>query len=185
MRTRALMTAVCVLLAAPAVLAEEEHRALGAHEHGHGTLNIAVEGGTIAFELDVPGMDIIGFEHEPANDAEERAVEKVESALAKGLELFALPEAAGCEQNDADVELSDVEHGATDKDGHDAGAHNAFHVVYEFACKSVGDVKRIGFGFFKTFPGSAALSVTVVTPKGQSKIEVTRDKPEADLSGLM
>lgn len=188
MRRLAVLTALSVLSFAIPALRAEEPRALGAHEHGHGTLDIAIEGDTFAFELEVPAMDIVGFEHEASSKADKTAIEKAEITLAKGLALFELPEAAGCAQNDADIEVADVGHDggdAEDGDGHEADGHNSFHAVYEFSCKSPGEVKRIGFAFFKAFPASAALSVTVVTPKGQSKFEVTRDKPEADLSGLM
>src|SRR5262249_38687966 len=43
--------------------AQSAHRELGPHEHGRGTLNIAIEGNRVSMELEVPGMDIAGFEH--------------------------------------------------------------------------------------------------------------------------
>ena len=38
-------------LAVQSSAAEEPHRQLGAHEHGRGTLNIAVEGNKMTMEL--------------------------------------------------------------------------------------------------------------------------------------
>ena len=35
-----------------------------AHEHGHGKLNVAIEGKNVMMEMEVPGADIVGFEHE-------------------------------------------------------------------------------------------------------------------------
>ena len=46
--------------------AGEEHRQLGAHVHGHGRLNIAIEDKTVSIELEARGADIVGFEHEAA-----------------------------------------------------------------------------------------------------------------------
>ncbi|MDH4983163.1 DUF2796 domain-containing protein [Hyphomicrobium sp. D-2] len=65
-----------------------EHRELGAHVHGRGTFNIAIEGSRVALELKAPGMDIVGFESAPTSDAQKAAVEKAKATLAKPLELF-------------------------------------------------------------------------------------------------
>lgn len=107
-----------------------EHRELGAHVHGRGTFNIAIEGNRVALELKAPGMDIVGFESAPSSDAQKAAVEKAKATLAKPLELFTLPAAAGCSVSETDVHL----HGAKDDDhagaehkhddGHDHGKHD-------------------------------------------------------------
>ena len=39
-----------------------------AHEHGVGTLSIAVEGNDVEIEMVVPGADVVGFEHPPSSD---------------------------------------------------------------------------------------------------------------------
>ncbi len=70
----------CVLAAAVAstvfsASAQEEHRQLGAHVHGHGHLNIAIEGKTVSMELEVPGADVVGFEHEPSTPDQKAALE--------------------------------------------------------------------------------------------------------------
>ena len=54
---------------APVVAAERE---LGAHLHGHGTVNLVIEGSTVWIELEAPGSDIVGFER-AAQSAEEIA----------------------------------------------------------------------------------------------------------------
>ena len=55
-----------IVLAFPALA--EEHRQLGPHQHGHGTLNIAIENGEVSMDLDVPGADIVGFENEKRSE---------------------------------------------------------------------------------------------------------------------
>ena len=55
--------ALAAMALMPASVRAEEHRELGAHEHGHGTLNIALEGSRLTMELEAPGVDIVGFEH--------------------------------------------------------------------------------------------------------------------------
>jgi len=201
----AALAALAVLsLAATASQAEDEHRELGAHVHGHGTLNIAVEGETVAMELEVPGMDIVGFEHEAESAAQKAALAKAKAELSEPLALFKLPASAGCVVKEAKVEV-EVEHEhedgdhddhakAEDHDDHHADAdhdddehegHNAFHVTYALSCQKPANLAAITFDYFKAFSGAQELTVNVVTAKAQSKYEVSRDKPELDLGGMM
>ena len=95
MRTKALILILTAITTVPA-LAGDERRQLGAHEHGHGRLNIAVEGGSVAMELIAPAADIVGFEHEPKTDEQRTAIEQAKGTLADPLALFVLPPSAGC-----------------------------------------------------------------------------------------
>lgn len=123
---------LCSTLAATAhPLLAEEKRALGAHAHGHGALNIAVEGATLAMELEVPGFDIVGFEHAAESDADKMAVEKGVTQLLAAADLFILSEAAGCEVTSAEAELhgddSHGEHGHDDHGEHKEHDNHADH----------------------------------------------------------
>ena len=107
-------------LAATAAFAES--RELGAHQHGHGAFNIAIEGKAVAIEFTAPGADIVGFEH-PAQSVEDRAaVDAAIAMLAKPLDLFSPSVAAECVVTAANVIL--VTEGAGDHDAHDHEAHS-------------------------------------------------------------
>jgi len=201
MRTKifALAALTAVMLAAIPARAEDEHRELGPHVHGHGTLDIAVEGKRVAMELEVPGMDIVGFEHQASTDAQKTAVEKATAQLEEPLTLFKVPEAAGCSVKEAKVALEaehehegdahdakeekHEEHADHDEDGHDG--HTAFHVTYALDCEVPAALTEITFHYFNAFSGARSLTVNLVTPKAQSKYEVARDKPQLDLTGMM
>lgn len=184
------------LLTGPA-RAEDDHRELGAHVHGHGTLNIAIEGKRVSMELEVPGMDIVGFEHAPSTDDQKAAVAKAKARLEKPLGVFSLPGAAGCAVAEATVSLEaehahhdddGEKHDAKDDDGHDhdaAGAHNQFEANYALDCTNPAELTTITFDYFTLFAGAHDLTVNVVTTKGQSKYEVSRSKPTLDLGGIM
>lgn len=106
--------------------AQAESRQLDAHEHGVGLMNIAFEGDRVAIELEAPGADIVGFEH-PPESAEDRA--KVEDAiahLAKPLDLFVIPDAAGCTVVEAKAALigEDDHDGDHSEHGHDDHAEH-------------------------------------------------------------
>ena len=178
-------------VAAP-TFAADEHRELGAHEHGRGTLNIAVEGNKISMELEVPGVDIVGFEHAAKSRKEKAAVEKAKTQLAAALTLFALPAAAKCRVTEAkiEVEAGDHDHDAKAETKADKGAarsegHSEFHAQYALECAAPGNVTAIEFGYFRAFAGAEKLTVNVITPKGQSKFEVTRTTPSLSLAGMI
>jgi len=171
--------------------AADEHRELGVHEHGRGTLNIAVEGNKVTMELEVPGVDLVGFEHAAKTRRDKSAVEKAKTRLMAPLALFALPASAACRVTEAKVEVEIGEH---DHDAKDAGAgkgaaksegHSEFHAQYALECAAPGNMTAIEFGYFRAFAGAQKLDVNVITPKGQSKFEVTRSNPNLSLAGMI
>lgn len=119
---RMIAVAATILVLASARGAAETERQLGPHQHGHGSLNLAVEGQTVQMELEVPGVDIVGFEHK-AKTAEDRAkMEAAAKTLAQPLALFILPGEAGCKVTAAKVSIV----GATepDDDTHELDHHD-------------------------------------------------------------
>jgi len=47
--------------AAGAPASEGGHRQHGAHQHGHGTLQVALDGEELVAELRVPAVNVVGF----------------------------------------------------------------------------------------------------------------------------
>ena len=108
MTNEGLLLIAAFLAFAPPVMAQETRR-FGAHEHGVGRLEIAVDGKTIAIALKAPGADIVGFEHIATSAADRDRVQTAIATLARPLTLFALPEAAQCQV--ARVEIPAEEQG--------------------------------------------------------------------------
>jgi len=76
-------------------------RERGVHEHGAGTLEIAMEGQVVDIALRVPAMNVIGFEHSPRTAAEQAAVRAAQELFSHGESLFVFPEKLGCHQTSA------------------------------------------------------------------------------------
>jgi len=176
----------------PAV-AQTEHRELGPHEHGRGTLNIALEGNRVSMELEVPGMDIVGFEHAAKTRNDKTTLETAKQKLSTPLSLFKLPASAGCRVTEAKVgvETGELNHGDkkvrtdTSKSSDDGHHHSEFHKQYSLECTSPASITTIEFGYFNAFPGAEKLDVNLITPKGQNKYEVTRANPILSLAGMI
>ncbi len=189
MSLRTLGVILACLLASPALAGEK--RQLGAHEHGHGNLNIAIEGNRVAMELIAPGADIVGFEHAAKTAEQKAAIEKAKATLAEPLALFVLPASAGCRVAEAKVSLETEEEshekGHADKKAHahEEERHSEFHGAYVLTCASPRALSGIDFKYFERFPGAEELEVKLISDKGQSKYEVERDRPRLDLKGIM
>lgn len=196
---RLMIAGLVVILGLTAAQAEEK-RQLGAHEHGHGKLDIAVEGNKVSMILEVPGADIVGFEHEAKSQKDKDAVAAAKKKLADAIALFGPAPAAGCKQASAKVEL---ETGAEDHDGekhehgkkheHAKGAekkeveherHTEFHATYVLTCAKPAGLTTMAFKYFEVFPGAQELEIQLIAPKGQSKYEATRKSPTVTLKGM-
>jgi hypothetical protein len=184
---RSILIAATLAASLPAIAAEE-HRELGPHEHGTGRLNIAIEGKRVSMELEVPAADIVGFEHEAKTAAQKAAVKKGKTTLEGALNVFKLPAEAKCKLAKAKVALhAENEHGhdhgkageAKHEDNdEDESHHSAFHAEYTIDCAAPEKLTGIDFRYFEVFAGAKKLDINLVTEKGQSHYEVSREKPQ-------
>jgi hypothetical protein len=171
--------------AAPEHDHDHEHGSLGAHEHGVGRLDVALEGRTLEFELDSPAMNIVGFEHAATSADDKAKLAAAKEVLLKPHALFSVPEAAECnvvaqklesplfgDKPDAD---DDHDHEAG---GHDEHEHSEIHGTYKFTCNVPAVLKTLDLTqIFKSFPATQKLQVQLISPKGQSGAEVRPSNP--------
>lgn len=171
-RSASVALMLAALVASPATASET--RSSDAHEHGHGQLNIAIEGNSVLMELEIPGADIVGFEHEPKSDADKAAMINAEKKLKDGAALFRF-QGATCTFEQAHVEDGHDDHGK--QPASQESEHSEFHVAYEISCDDTSRLSGIAFPFFTVFPHSEELDVTVLSAQGQFRYEVERDTP--------
>lgn len=169
----------------------EPTRQLGAHAHGTGKLNLAIERRTIEIELEVPGSDLVGFEHAAKTPEQKKAIADARALLSKPLSLFRLSEAAGCKATSVKVKLvggSDHGHGHSHgKAGASGGdAHSEFEAEYTLNCAKPELIDTLELDYFKSFPRAEALEIAIVGGKGQqSKHKATREQPRVQLKGSL
>lgn len=190
--------AACALALAASVAHGEEKREHGAHVHGHGKLNIAIEGGKVSMSLEVPGADIVGFEHKPKTKKQHTALAQAKKKLGSPLTLFVPPAEAGCKVSSRkvgfEIEGESGEKGHGHKHGHSHGhkhghdkdedGHAEFRATFTLTCASPAKFTSLDFAYFNTFPGAKTLEVQLIAPKGASKYEVTRKARFIKLKGV-
>ena len=169
------------LAAGSSIASEREH---GAHVHGVGQMNVAVEGDGVEIEITAPGADIVGFEHKPETGADRQALADAVAKLKDGAVLFVFPAKARCKLEEAEVESGlmedDHEHDKKHRHekehghGHDKeGEHAEFRAHYHFHCGNPDAVTHIDLGYFKAFPAARELEAHTLTARGQGAQELT------------
>lgn len=195
------IAAVCLGLATTAAHAEER-RQHDAHEHGHVSMQLVLEGAELGINFEAPGMDIVGFEHAPEDDAEKGRIQQAVGQLENVTAMFALPEKAMCSVTEAHAEHASLaadkdddhsdhkdehkhsghkddhkgEHKHSDhKDDHkdEASNHSAFDAHYAWRCEKPEALEYIDVLYFEAFPATAEIEALIVGPNGQSAQELT------------
>jgi hypothetical protein len=201
--TNCILRVCALLIFAQGVIASSafaETRQHDAHVHGEGKLNIALAGKGLHMELESPAANVVGFEHAPENAEQKEAVHKAEERLKDGETLFVLTRQAKCKLVAAKVEQDmfeggheedkDEEHHDHDEHAHDEHAHNEheggsahseFHAQYQFTCEKPEKLKAIDVMIFSAFSGFEKLDVQMLTPKGQTAIQLTPKKHQVEL----
>jgi hypothetical protein len=174
----------------------EDSRELDSHEHGVGTLNIAVDGATVAMVFEAPGADIVGFEYVAESDTDLAAIDAAVGTLGAPLDLFVMTDAANCSLVEAHAALegeddhADEEHDNHSDEDHDEhedenyadeAGHTEFHAEYTLSCDSPDALTEITFTYFDAFPNAKEVEVQIITASGAQAFEVTRDAPVLDL----
>ena len=169
---------LAALLAAPTA-APAQHRHAGAHVHGSGKLDIAIEGSKLSIALDSPADDILGFEHQPKTSAQKAKLENAVAKFKDAATIFKTPTDAACKLIKAEAGLEQPDPKATK-----SSEHADFAGAVEFECGAIAKLTTIDLGYFAAFPGAGKLAITIVTKKAQTTREATKSKPRIDLKGL-
>lgn len=179
--TKACLGVLLLALAAPAEAGPTRHH--DAHVHGRGELNLVLEGDQLVANLEVPGADLVGFEHAPQNDAQVKAVESAVTNLGDAARILGLPDAAQCRQDSVDVDSSmlaaehDHDHDHGKSGDHAEDEHAEFKITYKLTCAAAKKLDHIAVGYFAAFQGAQELVVQAVGPWGQTSKTLTRAAP--------
>lgn len=191
---------VPAFLASSALAANHEHREHDAHAHGHGTLDIVVEGEIAMLELRMPGVNVVGFEHAPKDDAEHEAVRRALEPLQDGASVFVLAPEADCVIEHSAAEISAVAHeDHHDEDHHDDGHHDAdehaeheadageeehseLRATYQFRCGAPERLDRIETHVLEHLHDVEEIEVRAVTLTEQLATELHEGSTVVDLA---
>jgi Protein of unknown function (DUF2796) len=127
------------------------------HTHGIAHLQIAVAGQTVRADFDLPGIDLLGFEHAPASVEEEALLEAAGTKLRDAAAVLVLTPAAHCSVVKVDFRSAQPDPVST---------HREFVVSYSFQCTQPAALLGFNTGVFSMFPSLHQLAVQSQTPHG-------------------
>lgn len=189
MKLHPLAAATCLL---PSMSLAQTDREFGSHDHGAGSLNIAIESSTVYIEFDAPWDNLVGFEHSPSIQEQKELVEASLAVIQNPGKLFVF-NGAYCNVDSIDIENSmdhaeahGEDHKAEQGDDHSANdkadAHSAVLAVYSFNCDNVSRLNSIDLGIFSFWVRFEELDVQLIGPNGVDSFELTASNAKLDLA---
>lgn len=148
----------------------------GAHQHGVAHIDVAIDSNGVEWSLTADGHGILGFEHSPVDAAETAQVAHVTDTLRAGLSLVAVPAAAECMLETAQVQ-SPYDAGTVE------GEHADWTASYRLNCRRVADIGELDVsGFFAAFPSVQTVKLQLVTAQAQTGADLTPANPRIAVS---
>ena len=149
---------------------DHEHDSLPPHEHGVGSLNVALDGQTLELDLDGPSINLVGFEHVATTDADKAKVESTRKQLENPLVLFSIPKAAGCTAEAQELKSPLFDPAPEEGNAKGEHHHSDIEAHYAFNCSTPDALKTLDLSqFFKTFPGTHKFKVQLIGPSGSKR----------------
>jgi hypothetical protein len=158
-----------------------QHDSLDAHEHGAAELDVALDSSTLEIELRSPAMNLVGFEHAPSSEADNRKIADARKQLEQPDTLFMLSAAAGCVLAETELESPLFEYGAHGHEEDHDYDHSEIHARYRFDCATPQALTGVDLqGLFKAFPGTEEIQAQLIGPNGQRGAQLSAGQPRAE-----
>ena len=162
------LMALCLL--SGAATAAGDAPAMERREPGTSILSIVVHGPRLAIDLNGPVTNFIGFGHPPLTSQETAELARAIDVLRAGNNLFLTPPEAYCQMDSVAVSPPAY------RDATRAGAAK-LAASWQFRCGNPAALIWVDARIFASFPDTAKLATSVVTPLGQKAVVLTPGTP--------
>ena len=179
---------VCLMLVPPAMSESRQH---GVHVHGVAEIALVLNERDLEIEFSAPAMSIVGFEHKAQSETEIEAVEKAQTALNNGANVFTFI-GTQCVMRDVTVDVSAVWHGtaidhavrvdqpsnAKAHESHEKHeeSHSDISAQYTYRCMGDASPLAVRVGVDGLPFGLEAISAMWVTDSGQGAAQLSAGK---------
>ncbi len=200
--SRAVPVLVCLwLVGGLTPLVAQIERQHGAHVHGEGVGTLALDDQTLSLSLEMPGFNVVGFEHPPTTqaqkaeidsaltifntgqwlnlDPEGRCVVSKTSATAEGYDA---PGSADEGHGHADDHTHNHDHNNDHNHSHDHGGEHAyFNISVEAVCSAIEDLAWVELNVFASFPNNERITVDVLTATSAQQARLSANSTRIEL----
>jgi len=157
----------------------EEFRQHEAHVHGEVEFDIAQDGTEVLIEITAPGMDILGFEHEPQNEHEHRLIKNAIKQLEQAHSIISLNPEAECKITHSHAAISDEEeehhheHNQASHEHKHHHEHSAFIIEYHYQCNHESQLQSLSTQWFEHFKHTHEIEANIFTDHEQTSATLT------------
>lgn len=159
---------------------EDEHGSLGKHEHGAASLDVALDGNTLEIRLESPSMNLVGFEHAPANANDQARIAATRTLLAQPLQLFGLSAAADCTLSSSTLDsplFAAPKHADESHEPEDEHGHSDVDASYRLHCEQPQALRTLDLTpLFERFPAIRTVAVQLIGHNGQQGAELSAEQ---------
>ena len=165
---------------------------LEAHVHGGASLNLVLDDQSLFIEFESPAYNLVGFEHEPKDQIQQKEVQDTLSLLSKPRKVFGFSAQAGCLVESVSVTTTmagvgkntvgyeeehheEEHHDHSDGDSTNKESHSEFKANYLMICSEPEKLRTIEFKLFKEFLGLKSVQVQWINGEGQGYIELNAE----------
>jgi hypothetical protein len=134
------------------------------------TLQVAVDGNTLALNLEVPLDNLLGFEHVPRTEKEKAAVRDMVERLNQAERLFVPTPAAHCKPVSVKLESLVLQPSKTKE----RDSHADLDGEFVFRCERPETLRDIEVTMFGGFSTLRQIDVQVATSRGQAASRLSR-----------
>jgi len=165
---------------------------LEAHVHGKASINLVLDDQSLFIEFESPAYNLVGFEHEPKDQIQQKEVQDTLSLLSKPRKVFGFSAQAGCLVGSVSVTTTMAgvgkntvgyeeehhegeHHDHSDGDSTNKESHSEFKANYLMICSEPEKLRTIEFKLFKEFLGLKSVQVQWINGEGQGYIELNAE----------
>ena len=130
---------------------KKDKKSLDAHVHGVSVLNLVQNMQQLSFEFEMPGFDVVGFEHKAKKKEDIKKVRNALNILSDYKNMINVPSSANCKEEKSSAKVIND------------GSHSEFISQYLLNCEKISLVKDIQIIYFDSFPFSKELNINLVT----------------------
>ena len=151
------------------VMAHEQHNhastSTAAHVHGQAALNMVISGDMVMAAFHSPLDNLLGFEHQPATEAQQQAYQALLDSLQDVNAIFRL--------NGGDCELASVQINDPFAKASAQHAHHELDAEYTLNCTDSTAIIGMQTDLFATYPRLQKIDVQLIRDAGQSAFTLT------------
>ncbi|MGA0887850.1 MAG: DUF2796 domain-containing protein [bacterium] len=180
---------------------------LEAHVHGEASLNLVLDDQSLFIEFESPAYNLVGFEHEPKDQIQQKEVQDTLSLLSRPRKVFGFSAQAGClvesvsvtttmagvgkntvgyeeehheEEHHEEEHHEEEHHDHSDGDSTNKESHSEFKANYLMICSEPEKLRTIEFKLFKEFLGLKSVQVQWINGEGQGYIELNAESSKLE-----